>query len=114
VVAVVLAVVIAGYGAGGAYEQGRTAAPEQGRRYGEQADLKRVLGAWGDACPGIATAPDQVPAVAWEMSRPLAAVGLWPAAGRVWVVSATTPVPPSDRRAVRYRDAHWWVVAMCR
>lgn len=114
-VAVLLAVVLAGYGGVRAVDQGRTAVPELARRYGEQADLARALTA-GDhvaRCPGVATAPDQVPAVAWELGRPLAGVGLWPAPDSVEVVPATVPVPPRARGVLRYRDAHWWVVTTC-
>jgi hypothetical protein len=113
-VAVLLAVVLAGYGGVRAVDQGRTAVPELARRYGEQADLAGALTA-GDVarCPGVATAPDQVPAVAWELGRPLAGVGLWPAPDSVEVVPATVPVPPRARGVLRYRDAHWWVVTTC-
>jgi len=113
--ATVLATALVAYGGVRALEQGRSEAPELARRYGEQTDLARVL-ATADGvrdCAGVATAPDQVPAVAWTLGRPLAAVGLWPAAGSAWIVPSTVPVPDDLRGDLRYRDAHWWLAGAC-
>jgi hypothetical protein len=114
--AVVLAVLLAGYGGARAVQQGRAAVPEQARRYAEQADLARLLAPHDGvrACPRVATAPDQVPAVAWLLGRPLAAVGLVREPGAVELAPAAVPVPPEDRGRVGYRDTRWWVAGACR
>jgi len=110
----VLALALGAYGGVRALDQGRSEAPELARRYAEQTDLVRVLAAADGVrdCAGVATAPDQVPAVAWTLGRPLAAVGLWPAAGSAWIVPATVPVPAGVGE-LRYRDAHWWLAGAC-
>jgi hypothetical protein len=101
------------YGGVLAFEEGHSTVPELARRYGEQADLARVL-ARAPGCARVVTAPDQVPAVAWDLGRPLAGVGLWPAADALAVVPVGVPVPPSARGDLRSTDAHWWVATTCR